>query len=55
MGFKKYAISEKIENIGLEAKVRVDNLLTRLGKTSAADLTDEEREELRKTMDNGTN
>jgi tRNA G37 N-methylase TrmD len=50
MAFRKYQKVERQEVLSEGDHKRVESHLHKLGKTSAADLTDEEREELQKQL-----
>lgn len=46
MAFRKYQKVEKVETLSEDDHRKVESALHKMGKTSATDLTDEEREEL---------
>lgn len=50
MGFKKYQKAEKV-SVKSADQEKVQNYLKKIGKTSALNLSDEEREELSKSLD----
>ena len=50
MGFKKFQKSEKIENVNEEEKQVIDNHLQRTAKVSVSEMTEEEKNDLNKDL-----
>lgn len=55
MAFKKYQKSENVENVTEEERSVIDNHLQRTSKSAVSDMTEEEKNELNKDLQENKN